>query len=383
MIRQWILPLCLFVLHIPFSAAKSCTIRVPEDIPHDGEPIYLNPDESGFRITGKVTKIESLSVFCPGRTIESVPCQRDGHSLLVAQKKCKGRILSELLDTREKCGKSGTLIEIGFQLPSKHFYSIYSSCFDRKSLSPLYTHHVLNGKGVKYRVKQPRKTFREGKGVYIGVNMDELYKGQLERFRKLFGAKQQFVLSSKTSQLFLSRGHLSPEADFTFGTEQHASEMYVNTAPQFQSFNAGNWLRVESRVRALANALQDDLHVFTGVLDVLQLANRKVFLGNGVVPVPALFWKAVFHVKTSAAIVFVGANNPHAENGAPSVCKDVCTEAGFAENSFSNSTLGITICCALKNIVKQSKVVLPRDIEGRKMQHFTKLLTSAEGRNGN
>lgn len=51
---------------------------------------------------------------------------------------------------------------------------------------------------------------------------------------------------------YLSRGHLSPDADFLLGTWQDLSYFYINTAPQWQTINGGNWLRLENLIRNFA-----------------------------------------------------------------------------------------------------------------------------------
>lgn len=40
---------------------------------------------------------------------------------------------------------------------------------------------------------------------------------------------------------YLARGHLAPDGDFIDAASQDASYYFMNTAPQFQSFNNGNW----------------------------------------------------------------------------------------------------------------------------------------------
>lgn len=51
---------------------------------------------------------------------------------------------------------------------------------------------------------------------------------------------------------YLSRGHLSPDGDFLLGAWQDLTYFYVNTAPQWQSINGGNWMQVETMVRRFA-----------------------------------------------------------------------------------------------------------------------------------
>lgn len=59
---------------------------------------------------------------------------------------------------------------------------------------------------------------------------------------------------------YLSRGHLSPDADFLLGTWQDLSYFYINTAPQWQTINGGNWLRLENLIRNFAISVSISLY---------------------------------------------------------------------------------------------------------------------------
>ena len=48
------------------------------------------------------------------------------------------------------------------------------------------------------------------------------------------------------------QGHLSPDAGFIYNVEQDATYYFLNVAPQFQSFNNGNWKSLEINTRDLA-----------------------------------------------------------------------------------------------------------------------------------
>nr|ANW11473.1 LolEndo [Bichromomyia olmeca] len=292
------------ILHGAQSAPKSCTISLPGGIPQKGEPVYLTTTTNGslmaLQPSGQLTSIasgESLSIFCPGdpQKIHKITCGRDFD---LSKYTCSAKTKTETIETKEKCGNGGKWYKIGIPLPTGDFHTIYRTCFNRELLTPIYSFHTLNGKAVGYHVKHIRGSFRTTKSVYGKVNIDNLYKKHISRFEKIFGSSQTFF---RKPLFYLSRGHLSPEVDFTFGTEQHATEIYLNTAPQYQSMNQGNWLSVENHVRNLAKLLQDDIPVVTGVLGILRLKNKRteqdVYLGDGVVPVPAIFWKAVFHPK--------------------------------------------------------------------------------------
>ncbi len=52
---------------------------------------------------------------------------------------------------------------------------------------------------------------------------------------------------------------------------QDATFYYINCAPQWQSFNAGNWLGIEDGVRAYVEDNGRDLVVYTGTSGVMEL----------------------------------------------------------------------------------------------------------------
>lgn len=58
------------------------------------------------------------------------------------------------------------------------------------------------------------------------------------------------------AKTFISRGHLSPDGDFIFAHEQLLTYFFVNVAPQWQSINGGNWVRIENYVRKLATKVR-------------------------------------------------------------------------------------------------------------------------------
>ena len=53
---------------------------------------------------------------------------------------------------------------------------------------------------------------------------------------------------------YFAKGHLSPDAAFIEGAEQDGTYFFFNVAPQFQSFNNGNWKALEYATRDLAEA---------------------------------------------------------------------------------------------------------------------------------
>ena len=84
-----------------------------------------------------------------------------------------------------------------------------------------------------------------------------------------------------------------------------------------------------------------DLEVYTGTHDVATLPNATgnetdLYLyvdsnNNKAIPVPKLFWKAVYHRKSQAGAVFVGNNNPYVSDpqGDYLICNDVCSKISW------------------------------------------------------
>ena len=115
-------------------------------------------------------------------------------------------------------------------------------------------------------------------GFYSGYDINGMYtkNSQTEVIESLTGGAglgQIYVLGG---DIYLARGHLAPNADFmTYAwqvrhpcpaihhpsSSQDATFSFIDVAPQWQSFNAGNWLDVENGVRFLAEYVYGELQV--------------------------------------------------------------------------------------------------------------------------
>ena len=57
------------------------------------------------------------------------------------------------------------------------------------------------------------------------------------------------IETSRSGTNYFAKGHLCPDAGFVYNVMQDATYYFLNVAPQFQSFNNGNWKSLEYAVR--------------------------------------------------------------------------------------------------------------------------------------
>ena len=80
-----------------------------------------------------------------------------------------------------------------------------------------------------------------------------------------YDQRGKFDNYSVTENQFLARGHLSPNGDFSKEDGENSfTYITTNIAPQWQPFNMGNWVVVETAVQKYANQKGTTLYVFTG-----------------------------------------------------------------------------------------------------------------------
>ena len=83
-------------------------------------------------------------------------------------------------------------------------------------------------------------------------------KTQVSSIKALLGTDNQLsdgtpiIENSSSGTNYFAKGHLSPDAAFIDEAEQDATYFYFNVAPQFQSFNNGNWKALEYATRNMA-----------------------------------------------------------------------------------------------------------------------------------
>jgi DNA/RNA endonuclease G (NUC1) len=101
---------------------------------------------------------------------------------------------------------------------------------------------------------------------------------------------------------------MTAKADFVYGSHMRATFWFLNVAPQWQTFNGGNWNNMEMSTRSFAGGYDNNLDVYTGTHGVTTLADVNgnevpIYIAydannNGILRVPALYWRVVFDPTT-------------------------------------------------------------------------------------
>jgi len=251
---------------------------------------------------------------------------------------------------------------------SSAFVPSFTTCFDDQHKEALYARHTIPS-AIKTAAKGVSRPPFDPGNFYDAIPVNELYKQttQLDTLAKILNstALAGKYIKPNSAKKFLARGHLAPKADFVYAPEQRATFYYVNVAPQWMAFNAGNWNAIEAAVRNLVDRLGRDLEVFTGTYGVSTLPGadgeqHELHLyvdenGNRAVPVPKVFWKVVYDPATRAGVAVVGVNNPHV-SAVPKdyfLCKnDVCPKLRWLNIDSRKISKGYVYCCEVEDFRK-------------------------------
>ena len=79
---------------------------------------------------------------------------------------------------------------------------------------------------------------------FVGIEVNTAYtqKQQNITVAGIVGSEELAVQYINISaNHYFARGHMAPDGDFIDAASQDASYYFMNVAPQFQSFNDGNW----------------------------------------------------------------------------------------------------------------------------------------------
>lgn len=377
-----VLNFCSFLnkkLNITFIIECSITIRGGLT---DPQPVFLKTDSTEFypySDTGvmKVDAGKTMQMFCPGQfksfasTLITATCvsgttfKVDGTSYSFSELVCKSWPSFQAEKTGSTCN-GGILIRVGFKVTASRFAEQMQICFNEQEEVTRYVRHTLNPGSNYYQTGVDRITFQTA-GFFNGKNVDKLYTQATQK--ETINAELGYDAGKyfDTSNIYLARGHMGAKADFNYGTQQRATFLFINAAPQWQSFNAGNWARVEDGVRAWVSKQKIDVNCYTGVWGVTTLPNKNgvetpLYLSkdannNGLIPVPKIYFRVVIQPATKKGIVFVGVNNPHLTLDQIKkdyiLCNDVSDKVTYINWDRTNIKTGYSYACEVSEFLKK------------------------------
>ncbi|KAI8041756.1 uncharacterized protein LOC128257934 [Drosophila gunungcola] len=275
--------------------------------------------------------------------------------------------------TSRPCNGGTDLLEVGFQLSSSSsdddFLQTYDVCHNELTEVTRYVHHVLYPGSAQYQRSVSRPTFIPG-DFYNGKDVNKLYTQVQQNITvtEILGmdASPYFNISAN---VYLARGHLAAKTDYVFGAAQQATFFFVNVAPQWQTFNGGNWERVEDSVRNFVADENITADCYTGTWGVSNLPDvdgieKELYLAfdennNGLIPVPKLYFRVVIDRISRKGIVLIGVNNPHADLGQIEkeyiICNDIGHQLSWVSWTKEDLKKGYSYACTVEDFTSVVK----------------------------
>lgn len=378
----------IFVIsHLPLSSIEACDININRHL-GDPQPLYLRSDDGQFVFPTSSTGIFSLNqnqtvdVYCPSgfrgqlkdhpnktittQCIAGTQFSVDNNQTIEFKKIVCNRLPPHQQRlTSRKCA-TGRIVEIGFQT-ERNWLVLATVCHNFASASTRWVHYYQNPEHEEHQHNVPRIKFIQG-DLYPGLNVEELYMRNEQRrtIAKILDSDELASnLVQETGDLFLARGHLAAKSDFIFGVHQHASFYFINAAPQWQTFNDGNWAAVEIHLRKYVDRQNIRIEIYTGTYGVVQYRDingipRDIHLASNDydrrIPVPRIYYKVAIDVSQRAGVVLIGVNNPYAtmeEIQSDYVfCENVMDQINYIPWNRTDIEKGYTYACRVDEFAK-------------------------------
>lgn len=235
-------------------------------------------------------------------------------------------------------------------------------CHDNVIEHTYYTNHTIFGLNLDARSTGSRRPgFKEGSGFFSKSSANNAYKRSSQR---------STILSRCHNCSFVSRGHLSPRADFIYEEWQDATFYYINAVPQWVKFNTGNWAAVESAIRQLASTLKQNIQVQTGTYQTVTLNDHDslTLTSKNTIPVPLYVWKLIYDAVHHKAMVFVSFNFVTREAVVNSLCpqqsENLCEEYLWSFPNRKKVSKGLVYCCSYQSFKQKIPWIqdIPNDV---------------------
>merc|ERR1712180_259936 len=318
-----------FLLALPALVAGQCQVNL-DKVNGKYPPLLLQnsqfifPTEKvGEERVLKFEEADSLDLFCHGGSDEKQARK---------QEQCAP------VGDDGRTDKLGSLqrVSIGWQIEGTFIEQI-GICIDESNFGTIWTNPTVRGASIALRDIDPKRpSFRADTGAYTRKNQRFFKWSTSTKLNKLYSKTSQkstvtallggitsiedetIIETSSSGTDYFAKGHLSPDAAFVYNVLQDATYYFINVAPQFQSFNNGNWKALEMAVRDLGTKFGRDLVVTTGTHEVLEYPDKSnsptdIYLARieSYVPAPKYYWKVVQDPETKTGAAFIGLNDPH------------------------------------------------------------------------
>jgi len=366
------------------DARSGCTIRINGDLGQP-QPVYLRGGNRYMAADGNSGQVrlntgEQVVIACTGsgRTIlhPNIAASRDvatatcvsgnlvsGSGWLngngaFGQLTCSAHAFHDAQATTTRCWNNNIVIRVGF-IVNNVFYPLYWSCFDQNRLEVIYVWYDQTPENAVHQSGVDRPSWLAG-SFFPGVAVNTMYTqvNQKAVVTQYVGA----TLADKyiTTHQFMARGHLAAKSDYVFATGQRATFYFINAAPQWQPFNAGNWNWLEQNLRARIGAAGYNTVIYTGTFGISQLRDQNnrlvdIYLvpERNQIPVPLYFYKVVYDAGRRLGTAFVSINNPYyseSEVRALTFCTDRCrNNSAFSWLNWQPDRIdiGYSFCCTV------------------------------------
>lgn len=238
---------------------------------------------------------------------------------------------------------------IGFDLDSDRFVRVVSVCFNTTSKIAIYSNHILMS---SISISVTDSTFKQDDSFYkMGTSVNGIYNNSQNTINHILGLEGNSTKYINNS-ININRGHLAPRADFYYASLQIAIQRYINVAPQWNIFNAGNWQQAEKDVRMYANDNNINLQIWTGTYGDCMLENKSLYLyefkNSSIFPVPEVFWKIVYNPLNATGVILVGHNNPYHDTSTLKekiICTDISGNITWLHWDSGNIEKGYSYAC--------------------------------------
>ncbi|XP_017128740.1 uncharacterized protein LOC108146987 [Drosophila elegans] len=313
-----------------------CRVDMQKDLPRPDQvqPLYLRPGTELYWLPNADGQLEiprgaSIELHCSHSFAASldaelrsirVKCVQDtafewqGSKIKFRDFVCTRSIPYTVERLDRRCGDAtSSLYRVGYDTGDGRFVATMELCHDPQHLRTHYARHQLTPASVHFQKNVKRLKFSAA-GHFTGFDMARIYS---HKSQEKLGVAPGLI--DVKSGLFLARGHLAAKADLIYASQQRSSFNYVNVAPQWQSFNGGQWAVLEDSTRRYVASSGISATVYTGTYGEMKVAGSKSLHlttdgnNNGLVTVPQLFYRVlVDNGSPTRGIALLGVNNPHA-----------------------------------------------------------------------